>query len=138
MFKYENIVRGKMKTDKLWDLYSNVNQWPEWDTEMQSVDLKGEFIPGTVGIMHIKNMPPLPFTLDEIEKEVKFTNSSKLGDITVQFGHFIIDEGNNEYTLKHTVLITGPNDEQLQGIGQGIVSNIPKSMEKLFQLSKVD
>lgn len=137
MFKYENIIRGKMKIEKVWDLYSNVNQWPKWDTEMQSVDLEGKFVPGTKGTMFMKGMPPMPFTLDEVEKGKKFVNSSTFGNITVQFGHFITDEGNNEYTLKHTVVITGPNDEQLQGMGQGIVSNIPDSMEKLFQLSKM-
>jgi len=61
-----------------------------------------------------------------------------LGDTTVQFGHFISDDGDGKHTLRHTVAITGPNDGQLQEIGQGIVSNIPSSMKKLFQLARVE
>jgi hypothetical protein len=138
MFKYENMVRGKMKIEEVWNLYSNVNRWSEWDTDIQNVDLEGMFVKGTKGTMFMNGMPPLAFTLDVVEKGEKFINSSSLGDIAVQFGHYIIDEGNNEYTLKHTVQITGSDDNKLQGIGQGIVANIPISMEKLFQLASIE
>ncbi len=138
MFNYENTITGKMNIEELWDLYSNVNRWHEWDTEMQKIELEGEFTTGTKGTMFMNGMPPLPFILDEVEKNKKFIDTSTLGNITVQFGHFIINEGNDVYTLKHTVTLTGASDEELEGIGKGIVSDLPESMEKLYQLSRTD
>ena len=137
MFQYENAISGKMDIEKVWTLYSDVSRWSEWDSDMQSVTLDGDFVAGAKGTMFMKEMPPLPFTLGEVEKGQTFVSSSRLGEITVQFGHFISRGKNDEYTIKHTVTITGQNDAQLQGIGQGIVAHIPASMEKLFQLVEI-
>lgn len=136
MFSYENEIKGKINIEKLWDLYSNVNLWHEWDGDIQNAELDGEFITGTKGIIFSNAFPPLAFILDEVERYHKFVNASTLGDISVVFAHLVTDEGNGEYTIKHSVTIKGPNDEQLQGIGRGIVANIPESMNKLLQLSK--
>ncbi|MCL2145625.1 MAG: hypothetical protein FWH45_00345 [Methanomassiliicoccaceae archaeon] len=126
-----------MNIEKVWELYANVNKWSEWDSDMQNVVLEGKFVTGTKGTMYIKEMPPLPFVLDEVQNGKVFINSSVLGEIVVQFGHFISEDGNGECTLKHTVTITGPNEAQLQGMGQGIVLNIPGNMERLSQLARM-
>lgn len=136
MFSYENSIRGGVNITKLWGLYSDVNYWHEWDLDIQKVKLEGEFATGTKGTLFINDLPPLPFTLDEVEQNNKFVVKSVIGEISVQFGHFIIDEGNSEYTIKHTVTITGASEEQLKGMGQSIVANISDSMKKLLQLSK--
>ena len=136
MFSYENEIKGKINIEKLWDLYSNVNLWHEWDGDIQNAKLDGEFTTGTKGTIFSNGFPPLAFILDEVERRHKFVNTSTLGDISVVFAHLVTDEGNGEYTIKHSVTITGPNDEQLQGMGKRIVANIPESMNKLLQLSK--
>jgi len=138
MFQYENTAKGKVSIGKLWELYSDVRQWPKWDSDMQNVTLEGDFIAGTKGTMFMKEMPPLPFVLDEVKNGEAFVNSSTLGEITVAFGHFITNDGNDEYTLKHTVTITGPNEAQLQGMGQKIVSSIPANMKNLFNLAAIE
>ena len=138
MFQFENTIRGKINIEKTWILYSDVNRWPEWDLDMQKVVLEGEFADGVKGTMFMKEMPPFPFILDKVEKGKAFINSSIFGEITVTFGHFISEEKNGEYTLKHTVTIVGPNEAQLQRMGQGIVSNIPANMERLFQLVRME
>jgi len=138
MFQFENTIRGRMNIEKVWRLYSDVSQWSEWDSDMQKVTLEGEFVTGTSGTMFMKGMPPLPFTLNEVEKNKVFVNSSVLGEITVTFGHYIFEEGDEEYALKHTVTAMGPNEMQLQGIGQGIVANIPFNMERLFHLVRIE
>jgi hypothetical protein len=138
MFQYENIVKGKMDIGKVWDLYSDVSRWSEWDSDMQKVVLEGKFVAGTIGTMFMKEMPPLPFRLDDVQKDKVFVNTSSLGEITVTFGHYISAEESGECALRHTVTITGENEVQLQGMGQGIVANIPASMTRLYQLAMID
>lgn len=138
MFQYENTVKGKMDIEKVWNLYSDVSRWSEWDSDMQKVVLEGEFVAGTKGTMFMKEMPPLPFALDDVQNGKAFVNTSVLGEITVTFGHFISMTESGEHVLKHTVTITGTNEAQLQGMGQGIVANIPANMTKLYQLARID
>jgi hypothetical protein len=82
----------KGEVEKVWDLYSTVDRWPEWDTDMQKVVLEGDFVTGTNGVMFMKEMPPLPFVLDDVQKGEYFINTSVLGEITVTFGHYISEE----------------------------------------------
>jgi hypothetical protein len=138
MFQYENTIKGKMDIEKVWDLYSKVNRWSEWDLDMQEVVLAGEFAAGTKGTIFMKGMPPLPFVLDKVEKGKVFVNTSLLGEITVTFGHYLAAADNGECILKHTVTITGAHEAKLQEMGQGIIANIPVHMLKLEQLTRVD
>lgn len=138
MFYYEHTVTGKMDLQKVWALYSDVNRWQEWDTEIQKMELNGDFVTGSSGVMYMNGLPPLPFTLDIVEKNKKFIDSTTLEKFNIQVGHFITDEGNNKLTLKHSVTVTGASQEELETIGQNIVADLPESMEKLYSLVRID
>ena len=51
MFYYENIITRSLDINKLWDLYSNVHDWSQWDKALKEVELKGVFETGTEGIL---------------------------------------------------------------------------------------
>ncbi|MDR2180407.1 MAG: hypothetical protein LBP21_08870 [Synergistaceae bacterium] len=137
MFQYEYTVKGKMDIGKVWALYSDVSQWPKWQPDMVKVELEGDFAAGTKGTEFMKEMPPMPFTLEEVERNKMFVDSSTFDDVTVKIGHFISDGGNGEHSLRHTVTITGPDEAQVQELGENIVADIPDSMAKLFELAKI-
>ena len=63
MFKYENMVSGNIDIKKLWELYSNVSRWKEWDNDVENVVLHGNFATGSNGIMSMKNGQSLPFLI---------------------------------------------------------------------------
>jgi len=129
MFKYENMVSGNIDIKKLWELYSNVSRWKEWDNDVENVVLHGNFATGSNGIMSMKNGQSLPFVIDSIDTEMEFTTSSHLGKITISFGHVI-----TESTITHTVIISGGADEQMEGMGRGITANLPNAMDKLLSM----
>ncbi len=135
MYNFENIIKGKADIKRIWEFYSDVTKWPDWDCQINKVDMKGDFEVGAKGSMFMDNMPPLPFVLDEIEENKKFIDTSVFGDISVTFGHFITEEADGEVSIKHTVSITGPNEGQIQGMGKGITKDIPENMLRLLKLS---
>lgn len=135
MFSYENTIKGNFDRKKIWEFYSNVEKWSEWDTTINAVELQGNFTNGTHGIMHIKNMPPLTFILEDVAEDDNFTVVSVMGDLKVSMGHFI-ETQDIDITVTHTIKIEGGNEAQIQGIGIGISKQIPDSMTKLAELSK--
>lgn len=139
MYQYENITKGKIEVSKVWDLYSNINHWQEWDTYIEKVELEGAFVNGTKGIIYMEDMPPLPFILDEVVENKKFIVKSQLGNIMILLGYEILTEKNTDVvTLKDTVTMTGASDEELKAIAEGIVCFIPEIMERVVSLSKID
>lgn len=133
MFKYENSVTGKTTVQKLWNLYSDVNKWQMWDKGIASVELFGKFAVSTSGVMNMADGAALPFSIVACEAEKSFTTQSKLGNIIVTFGHEIKENG-ELVTVTHTVTIEGGNDMQMEGMGKGIVANIPECMQRLIAL----
>lgn len=137
MFNYENVLIGEIDVNKLWALYSNVSQWNQWDKSLEKSELNGNFVANSSGIMIMPNMPPLSFTIDTLEANKYFTNYSVIGEIKVEFGHYIIALENGKVEIKHTVTITGGEENQMTGIGKGITASIPSAMQNLFELSEV-
>lgn len=133
MFKYENTVTGKTTVKKVWDLYSDVSKWSLWDSGIKSVDLFGAFAVSANGVMNMADGSALPFSVTECTPQKSFTTQSKFGAITVTFGHEIKESGDT-VTVKHTVTIDGGNEMQMEGMGKGIVANIPECMQRLIAL----
>ncbi len=133
MFKYENSVTGKTTDQKLWDLYSDVNKWQMWERGIKPVDLFGKFAVSTSGVMNMADGAALPFSIVACEVEKSFTTQSRLGNIIVTFGHEIKENG-ELVTVTHTVTIEGGDDMQMEGMGKGIVANIPECLQRLIAL----
>ncbi|GLC82512.1 SRPBCC family protein [Lacrimispora brassicae] len=139
MYQYENTSKGKVDVSKVWDLYSNVNRWQEFDLYIEKVELEGAFVIGSKGTIYMTGMPPLPFTLEEIVENKKYMVTSQLGDITVLLGHEILTEKDSDIvTIKHTVTMTGAPDEELKAMSEGIVSPIPEITQRIISLTKIN
>lgn len=48
---------------KTWDLLTNVSRWSEWDTELKSATIFGDFGLGAKGVLIPKKGPKLPFEI---------------------------------------------------------------------------
>ena len=129
MFKYEKTVLGNIDSKKLWELYSDVSRWKEWDTEVENVLLNGEFVRGSNGVMEMKNGQSLPFVIDSVDTEKEFTTISCLGAITVSFFHTI-----TETSITHIVTIEGGVEAQMDGMGKGITASLPSIMDRLLSM----
>ena len=131
MFQYEITVTGNIDSKKLWEFYSDVSRWREWDDDVENVTLDGDFIPGSQGVMTMKNGQALPFVIESVDIEKEFTTVSNLGEIKVSFIHIMTDT-----LMTHTVTISGGPEEQMDGMGKGITANLPGTMDKLFSMVK--
>lgn len=129
MFNYEKSVSGNIDGKKLWEFYSDVSRWEEWDADIENVILNGAFASGSSGVMNMKGGQALPFVIDSVDNEKEFTTISRLGEITVSFIHVITDT-----SITHAVTIIGGAEEQMDGMGKGITANLPVTMDKLLSL----
>lgn len=129
MFQYEKTVTGKINTQKLWELYSDVARWKEWDVDVETVRLDGAFAPGGRGVMTMKHGQSLPFAVESASVGEEFTVSAHLGAITVSFIHTV-----TETTITHAVTVAGGEERQMEDIGKGITANLPVSLERLLSM----
>lgn len=137
MYRYENCSKGCVEVSKVWELYSHVEEWKKWDLFIEKVELDGLFEVGSKGIIYMTGMPPLPFMLEEVVFNKKFTVKSTLGDVKVLLGHEIIEQDDSDViTIKHSVTMEGAPDEVLVAMSEGIVSPIPDITARIISLVK--
>lgn len=138
MWTYIHEKECNIDLEKLWNYYSNVNLWKEWDEEVEKMELNGEFITGTTGKMFMTGQEPMPFTLTDVKIKKQFIDETIIEPLKVKIivGHYIEEKTNGRFILRHSVIIDGENaDEVAKQIGESFTIDIPQSMEKLIKLS---
>lgn len=130
MYTHEKTVQGKMAVNKVWEIYSNVDCWKEWDIFIDKVELEGAFENGTKGTIHMQQVGLIPFTLENIVENKQFTVHSHIGEITNLLTYEIATTENSDCViLKDSVTLTGASDDQLKAIAEEAI--VPVMMEIL-------
>lgn len=64
--------------DKVWQSLIDVEKWHQWDTELISANLDGNFVLGAKGSMKPKTGPLLPFYISEFTPHQSYTINTKM------------------------------------------------------------
>ncbi len=138
MWTYIHEKECNIDINKLWDLYSKVENWKLWDEEIEAISLEGEFTAGTKGVMTMEGQEPMNFTLTVVEEKKCFIDETVIEplNVTIVVGHFIEQKTNDRFFIRHSVIIKGENADMVaEQIGESFTVDIPNSMEKLIKLS---
>ncbi|ECB9649870.1 hypothetical protein FL866_13345 [Listeria monocytogenes] len=135
MFEFKSKASSVADIDKLWNNYKEVQNWKKWDSSIESIELLGNFKKGTKGTLKSVGMPPLEFQLTSVTEKKSFSNESEMGPFLVTFSHNIEIE-NDVIIVEHGVIVSGPDENKVNEIGNDIASTIPNAMTKLLEISK--
>ncbi|KRE99885.1 hypothetical protein ASG89_27575 [Paenibacillus sp. Soil766] len=137
MWKFEHTITTLAKAETIWNLYSDISTWVEWDKGIVHASLEGAFVTGTRGLLQPEGQDRLIFELKEVNPLHGFSDVTDIPDAGIQI-HFThrLKETAEGTTVTHEVTITGPNAEHLGPvIGAGMVEGIPLTMEGLVTLA---
>jgi uncharacterized protein YndB with AHSA1/START domain len=62
-------VETSARPETLWRLWTDVANWPAWDTELESARLEGAFQAGARGALKGKGNPRSTFVIESVESE---------------------------------------------------------------------
>lgn len=84
MFTFEHKIERPMKTDQVWNYYSDVSLWAKWDPVVKSVEFDGPFEEGQSGVKQLRNGQPLPFTIERLEPGRQMVLASQRGPMNIR------------------------------------------------------
>jgi uncharacterized protein YndB with AHSA1/START domain len=121
-----------------WQIWTDVNGWPRWDTPLKAATLEGELRTGATGSLTTKNGQTSSFTITECQPMQSYTFRTNLPGATLTVQRSITcehDDGRLEFT--HRVRFTGA----LAGVfaamlGPGFMRQLPEVMHELQRLSE--
>lgn len=136
---WESSQSLKINADKnvIWEIWSNVSKWCEWDKGIESSSISGAFKTGTIGKIQPKNGPPVDFKLD-IKPLSNFTSISQLPEnTTLSFIHLIREISPNQVEITHTIKIVGDACEKFGNfLGKKLADDLLPAMQNLASIAE--
>jgi len=129
--QFEEKIRIQAPADKVFATYANVAGWPEWDQDVVSASLDGDFKNGTSGKLKPKGSPETKIQLMDVTDNEAFTVECKLPLCKMHFEHELAAAGDETEVVNRVVFsgLLAPVFGRL--IGGGIAKGMPASLQGL-------
>ncbi len=118
MWSISATAQTSASAERVWAVYQDVANWPQWDKGLAQYQPDGPFATGTAGVLQPVGGPELPFTLTLVEDGRRFDDRTPIGPETAIIGRHELTPLASGAQITHTVEIDGPDAEQMaQALG---------------------
>lgn len=90
----------------IWQLWEDVANAPQWDTDVRQCTLDGPFRVGTQGLCVLKNGLKMPLQITQVSPLRSYTNIARLLGMHLTFSHYLTPIGAQTHVV-HAVRIEG-------------------------------
>lgn len=122
----------------IWSLWSDIENWPKWDSGIARCQLEGDFEAGNTFELAVRNEAPITIELTEVVKNVKFADVARPPFGTIRTIHEMKETGDGLeviHTMKAEI-----NEAQAeffeQNIWGHITQGLPNSVANLVALAE--
>jgi hypothetical protein len=132
MWAVEHSVETSARAQAVWQLWADVERWPEWNEGVERIELRGPFAVGSTILMTPPGDEPVELRIAEAIEPELFVDEADGGDFVVRTTHRIEAVGDERSRITYRMEITGPAGETVgPEIGPEISSDFPQVLEAL-------
>lgn len=134
--KHFSKVYKNVKKEKIWQLWTDVNNWPSWHGDLDYCSMQGTFAVGNYFMLKPKGAKAVRIELVEMKSGRWFK------DCTRFFGAKMYDTHELEETaeglrLSNTLVVTGPlKFLWIHLVAKHVANSVPEEMEALITLAR--
>ena len=133
--EFSKTYKGVSK-EAIWKIWSDIDNWHEWNPGVEYCRLKGEFAVGSSFTLKSTGGPEVEIALVEIEKNKKFTDCSTFPGAKMYGMHEII-ETKDGLKLVTTLKVEGwLKYLWIFLVGRKILAKIPEQTDNLVRIAK--
>jgi hypothetical protein len=106
MWKYERTVAVQSSRQIVWQWWTNVEKWPQWDTDLSEAAVLGELAVGAQGRMKVADDALVSFIVSELIPEEKLAIQIALFGATITYT-YTMTEDESGLKIIHGATISG-------------------------------
>jgi uncharacterized protein YndB with AHSA1/START domain len=134
MWTYEHSVGTSAPPDRIWRLWADVAGWPEWNGDIERIELVGAFAAGSTILMTPIGQEPIELRIAEAVEPELFVDEARLGEIVVRTIHRIRRVNDSVARITYRMEITGPAADALgPQIGPEMTADFPQTLARLAE-----
>jgi Polyketide cyclase / dehydrase and lipid transport len=134
MWETEHSVETSATPDQIWRLWADVAGWPEWNGDIERIELIGPFAAGSTILMTPIGDEPVELRIAEAVEPEHFVDEADMGEIVVRTMHRVERLDPERAQVTYRMEITGPAADTLgPQIGPEISGDFPETLARLVQ-----
>lgn len=103
---YSKMITG-LKAEQVWKVWTDLNQWHTWQSDIEYAKLDGEFQVGNTFLLKPKGGPRVNIEIIKVEPNRQFTDLTRFPGAKMYGSHEFVIHG-DELEIKTTMSIEGP------------------------------
>jgi len=137
MWEYEHSVETTAAPGALWQHWSDMATWPQWNAGIETIDVEGPFAVGTTFTMTPPGDEPIRMRLVEIKPGESFTDEMDAGDFVVRTQHRLEPTVTGLTRIVYRTEITGEAADHIgPELGPQITADFPEVLTALAKLAE--
>jgi uncharacterized protein YndB with AHSA1/START domain len=137
VWEYEYSVETTAGAEALWRLWTDIQNWPQWNAGIAKIDVDGPFEVGTTFTMTPPGDDPVTMRLASIVPGHVFTDVMDGGDFVVRTVHRLDATPGGGTRVTYRTEISGPAADQIgPEIGPQITADFPDVLAALTALAE--
>jgi uncharacterized protein YndB with AHSA1/START domain len=137
MWQHEHEAKTSATADAVWQHWSDMPQWPQWNDGIEKITVDGPFEVGTTFTMTPPGDDPIRLCLVEIVPGELFTDEMDGGDFVVRTEHRLQKAADGGTRIIYRTQISGPAADQVgPELGPAITADFPEVLAALIKLAE--
>jgi hypothetical protein len=134
MWVTEHSVETTAPSEAIWRQWSNVRGWPEWNADIERIELDGPFAAGSRITMTPRGQEPVELRIAEAVEPELFVDEADFGEIVVRTSHRVERLDERRARISYRMEISGPGADTLgPQIGPEISGDFPQVLAALIE-----
>jgi Polyketide cyclase / dehydrase and lipid transport len=132
MWAAEHSIETSARPEQVWRLWADVEGWPEWNSDIERIELEGSFAAGGRIVMTPIGQEAIELRIAEALEPVLFVDEADLGDIVVRTTHCVERAGTERSRVTYRMEISGPAADTVgPEFGPEISADFPETLGAL-------
>jgi Polyketide cyclase / dehydrase and lipid transport len=134
MWTTEHTIETTASPEAIWRLWSDVATWPEWNEDIEKIEISGPFAVGSTIAMTPKGQDTVELRIAEASESHLFIDEAEFPDVVVRTVHRIDPLGGDRSKVIYRMEISGPAADTVgPELGPQISSDFPETLSGLVE-----
>jgi hypothetical protein len=132
MWSTEQSVETSATPEQIWAVWADVARWPEWNADIERIELVGTFDAGGRIVMTPIGQESIELAIAQADEPRRFVDEADLGDVVVRTTHQVDRLDDERSRVSYRMEITGPAAEAIgPELGPQISGDFPETLAAL-------
>jgi hypothetical protein len=132
MWTAEHTIETSASPETIWTHWSDVRRWPEWNADIEHIEICGPFAPGGTIAMTPAGQDTVELRIAEAVEPDLFVDQADLGDVVVRTIHRVDRLDDDRRRITYRMEISGPAADTVgPEVGPQISADFPETLAAL-------